>query len=105
MMSIPWYALMWLPGTLLGVGIGLFGGYVGVQASRGKLRPKALRLMLAMLAVSAVFAAGGVAALAAGQPRWVWYGLLLPGVIGLTSLGANLPVVMKLLREQTGPGR
>ena len=105
MISIPWYALMWLPGTLFGVGLGLFGGFVGVQASRGKLRPRVMRLMLALMAVSAVFAAGGVAALAAGQPRGVWYGLLLPGVIGLTSLGANLPVVMKLVREQTGPGR
>ncbi|MFL6231082.1 MAG: hypothetical protein ACJ741_20080 [Pyrinomonadaceae bacterium] len=98
-MSIPWYALMWLPGTLLGVTIGGLGAFVGVCASRGKLPPSALKLMLAMLAVSAAFLVVGVAALAMSQPWGVWYGFLLPGLIGLVVLGANLPVVKKRIRE------
>ena len=101
-MSGTWVPLMWLPGTLLGVGLGALGSYIGVQASRGRLRPGAVRLMAAALAVSAAFALAGLVALAAGQPRVVWYGLLLPGLIGAALLGANLPVVRRLLREQSG---
>ena len=99
-MSDSWPALMWLPGTLLGVGLGVLGACLGVQASRGELRRSAVRLMLAAGAVSAVFVLVGVAALAAGQPRGLWYGFLLPGLIGLVAVGANLPVVMKRLRER-----
>jgi len=99
-MSDTWSSLMWLPGTLLGVGIGLLGAFIGVQASRERLRRGAVRLMLAAAAVSAIFVLAGVAALAAGWPRGLWYGLLLPGVIGSVAVGANLPVVMKRLREQ-----
>ena len=101
-MSETWRALMWLPGTLLGVGVGILGSFIGVQASRGRLRPSAVRLMAGAAAVSAVFALAGVVALAGGQPRAVWYGLLLPGSIGVSSLGAILPVVVKRLREQAG---
>jgi hypothetical protein len=100
-MSFSWYELMWIPGTLLGVSIGCLGAFVGVQASRGKLRPSALRSMLAMTAVSAVFLLTGIATLAAGQPRWIWYGFLLPGLIGVVGLGCNLPSVMKRVREQS----
>ena len=32
-MSIPWQSLMWLPGTLLGVAIGVVGSFIGVMAS------------------------------------------------------------------------
>ena len=103
-MSIPWYALMWIPGTLLGITIGVLGSFIGVRASRGKLRPSALKLMLAMMAVSAIFMVIGVATLAMGQPWGMWYGFLLPGLIGLVVLGANLPVVKKRIQEQSAAG-
>ena len=103
-MSDAWIALMWLPGTLPGVGVGILGAFIGVQASRGKLRWGAGRLMLAAGAVSVVFVVAGVVAAAAGQPYAVWYGLLLPGLIGSVVIGANLPVVLKRLREQAGCG-
>ena len=100
-----WDTLMWLPGTLLGVAVGILGAFVGVQASRGKLRPSTLRLMLAALAASAVLILAGVVTLAAGQPRGVWYGLLLPGLIVSVSIGANLPMVVRRLREQSSADR
>ncbi len=103
-MSVPWYTLMWIPGTLLGVAIGILGSFIGVQASRGRLRPSALRLMLGMMAVSAAFLAVGVASLVMNQPWGVWYGFLLPGLIGLAVLGANLPVVKRRIREQRVAG-
>ncbi|HEV2707878.1 MAG TPA: hypothetical protein VGV59_18305 [Pyrinomonadaceae bacterium] len=99
-MSIHWDALMWIPGTLLGVSIGILGSFIGIQASRGKLRQSALKLMLAMMAVSAILMVVGVAALLMGQTWGVWYGLLLPGLIGLVVLGANLPLVKKRIQEQ-----
>lgn len=100
-MSDIWLVLMWLPGTLLGVSVGILGAFIGVQAARGNLRPSALRLMLAAAAIAVIFVLVGVAALIAGWPRAVWYGLLLPGLVVSASIGANLPVVIKHLREQS----
>ncbi len=100
-MSIPWYSLMWLPGTLLGVTLGLVGSFIGVMAARGKLRRSALTLIWVMLAVSATYLLAGLVALLMNKPWGIWYGLLLPGSTGLVVLGINLPVVMKRVREQS----
>ncbi len=100
-MSIPWYSLMWLPGTLLGVALGLVGAFIGVMSARGKLRRSSLTLVWVMLTVSATYLFAGLVALVTNKPWGIWYGLLLPGSSGLLVLGINLPVVMKRVREQS----
>ena len=102
-MSVPWYdaALYgWLPGTLLGVSGGILGAFIGYRAAQGRLNRGLLKLLLALITVSALLMLSGITALVLHQPYDVWYSLLLPGVVGIVVLGANLLVVVKHLRHQ-----
>ena len=91
-MSQPWFdenLYAWIPGTLLGCLGGLWGGLVGTLAPRGRARGFVLGCTWALLLGSAILLGLGVVALASGQPYGVWYGLGLPGLLGLVVIGAN----------------
>ena len=103
-MANPWYEIVWIPGTLLGCAIGIFGGVIGVQASRNNLRAKTVTWMIVFTIASGIFLVTGVVLLVTGQPWGLWYGLLSPGFFGLLSLGVLLPVVRKRVRDQTLSG-
>lgn len=98
----PWFDAnewAWLPGTLLGVFIGLWGSIAGALAPQGKARPMVLGLGWLLFGMSLVLLATGVAALVNGQPYGVWYGLGLGGLIGTVVLGPIFPIVKKRYRE------
>lgn len=99
----PWIenynAVMWIPGTLLGVTAGLWGGLGGSLAPRGKCRRLVLGSAVALVALSVVLLGTGVVAWLSGQPYGIWYGLALPGAIGLAVLGPLLPVMRHRYRE------
>jgi hypothetical protein len=100
-MSDPWFnenLYSWIPGTALGVLGGLWGGMAGMLAPRGRVRGLVVGGMWALLLASAVLLALGLIALLSGQPYGVWYGLGLPGAIGLVALGVNLPVIHRVYR-------
>ncbi len=101
-MNEPWFnpnLYAWIPGTLLGVLGGLWGSLVGVLAPQGKAKPFVLGSLVLLLAACAACLTLGVLAILEHQPYGVWYGLLLPGVIGLGVLGPLTPVALMRYRE------
>lgn len=83
-----------LLGTVLGTVFGGIGGGVGGPlAAMGKARSLVLGFYVAGVVVGACLAATGVVALAMGQPWWVWFAFLLPGVLSVAIMGGLLPVM------------
>jgi uncharacterized membrane protein len=100
-MDAPWFDAMryaWVPGTVFGCVAGLFGAVAGVCAPRGKARGPVLGFGVFLVAVAAASLVAGLIGRAQGQPYGVWYGLVLPGAIGLLVLGMNLPVLVGAYR-------
>jgi len=101
-MNEPWFdpiRYAWIPGTFLGVLAGTWGAMLGSLGPRGKAKTLVLGGLFVMLGASAVLLIAGVAALVAGQPYGIWYGLLLAGGIGVIVLGANTPVALNAYRQ------
>jgi len=101
-MATPWFdpnLYAFIPGTLLGVVGGTLGALAGTLAPRGKARGLVQGAFGAVIAASALMLALAVVALATGQPYGIWYGLGLPGLIGIVVFGALLPVVRARYRE------
>ena len=101
-MTDPWFdprLYAWIPGTVLGVVGGILGSLGGMLAPRGKARMLVLGLYGTVLCATVLLLIVGLFALYLGQPYGVWYGLLLPGVIGTAVFGALLPVICKRYRE------
>lgn len=86
-------------GASAGVFGGAFGAAVGVLAPRGKCKGVVMGFHFGLVAIGAVAGAAGVAALAMGQPRHVYYPLLLGGGILTIVLGSLVPVVQQRYRE------
>lgn len=101
-MSDPWFnpnLYAWIPGTMLGVVGGVLGSLAGTLAPAGKARRLVIGAFWGVLGLSAVLLAISVAAFISGQPYGVWYGLGLPGVIGLIVFGPLLPTVYLRYRQ------
>lgn len=101
-MASPWFdpnLYGFIPGTLLGLAGGTLGALAGALASRGRARGFVVGAFAAMIVFCAVMLVAAVVAFAGGQPYGVWYGLGLPGVIGIVLFGALLPVVLARYRE------
>ena len=102
LMTDPWFdpnQYAWIPGTIYGVAAGVMGARVGWLVPRGRSRSLVLRGWLTLWAAGVALLAVGLVALAQGQPWGVWYGLLLPGVIGTLVVGANSLVILKKYRD------
>jgi hypothetical protein len=101
-MSEPWYDANywgWIPGTVFGCLGGLWGALGGTLAPLGKARPLVMGLGWLLLLGSAGLLAAGVAALCDGQPYGIWYGLGLPGLIGVVVIGALFPMARLRYRQ------
>ena len=101
-MNEPWFdanLYAWIPGTSVGIIGGVLGSLVGTLAPRGKAKTLVLGLHVTVIVVSAILLILGVVAFINGQPYGVWYGLGLPGVLGIVVLGALFPLVLKRYRE------
>ncbi len=76
---------------------------MGILAPRGKAKHLVLGSLVLMLAACAACLSLGVLALLQHQPYGVWYGLLLPGILGLVLFPSLTPVVLMRYREaETG---
>ncbi len=98
----PWFN-PGLAGGLLGGGVGLIGAVygcvVGILAPRGQGRTFVMALHWGTIALGAVFLVAGIWAAFAGQPRGVWYVLLLPGLLLVVLMGAFTPLVKLRYRQ------
>jgi hypothetical protein len=95
-MSEPWHDpnwYGWIPGATLGVLAGLWGSLVGTLAPRGRGKWLVVRLAWLLFLGSAALLGAGVGALLSGQPYGVWYGLGLPGLVGVFVIGINMFVM------------
>jgi len=101
-MSESWFdpnAYAWIGGTFIGVAGGLIGSLVGVMAPKGKCKKLVLSLHFAVIAISLGFLVFGIVAIMQKQPYGVWYGLMLPGVIGTIVLGSLTPMIFSRYRQ------
>lgn len=73
----------WLPGTLLGVFGGTWGGLAGTLAPKGHARKALMGFAVVLLAADVVMLAMGVTLLVWGDGYAAWYPWLLPGAIGV----------------------
>ena len=85
----PMAAARWggIIGGGFGAGIGILGGLIGWLAPRGKARGLVMTIWMVFLAVSIATLVAGIAALGDRQPYWVYYPLLLTGLIGTAVMG------------------
>jgi hypothetical protein len=98
----PWFdpnLYSWIPGTVLGVAGGVIGTLAGVLAPRGKAEQLITALFVIALAASLALLIGGIVALATGQPYGIWYGLGLPGLIGLVVFGMTFGQVRRRYQD------
>ena len=81
----PWFDVTysWIPGTLIGVTGGLWGALAGILAPRGIGRTFILGIWIAAVFASALLLGAAMVAKIQGQPYGIWYGLGLPGLIGI----------------------
>lgn len=89
----------WLPATVFGTSVGMWGSLSGYLAQQGRGRKFVLGAGWAFFGVALVLLAGGVVAWSTGQPAGVWYGLALPGVLGVILLPVLLPQVYRRYQE------
>ncbi len=91
-----YYLYIWIPGTALGCLAGLTGALAGVFAPRGRMRGLVYALCALIMGGSAVMLVAAIVAKLGGQPYGIWYGLGLPGCIGIFVMGFNFPVVRRV---------
>ena len=87
-----------IAGGAVGVLGGVFGFVVGTFGRRGKFKRFAFTLVALGLITGAGLLTLGLVALAVGQPFYVYFYLLLIGVILLGVLGGNLPMTIRVYR-------
>ncbi|MCG3122189.1 MAG: hypothetical protein GIKADHBN_00570 [Phycisphaerales bacterium] len=100
-----WWSMqtgIWI-GSLGGAAAGVLGGGLGAMAGycapRGKCKGLVLGTQTALVAVGVVALIAGIVALATGQPRHVYYPLLLGGFTCSVVMGSLLPVVRMRYRQ------
>ena len=101
-MVTPWFnpnLYAWIPGTVLGVLGGTIGSLAGMLAPRGKARGLVLGLMFFATLYSAAMLVAGIIALVCHQPYGIWYGFLLPGVLGVILFPTVMVGVRRTYRE------
>lgn len=81
-------------GVIYGAGFGGIGGGVGGPlASMGKARGLVVGIFVAGFVFGLALAATGLVALVLGQPWYVWFSFLLPGLIGSLLFGMLTPII------------
>ena len=101
-MMQPWFdpnLYAFIPGTALGIAGSVIGALTGTLAPRGKGKSWLLPLYVAVTVVCVGLLLAGVIAFVTGQPYGVWYGLGLPGLLGVVIFGALYGVVRQRYRD------
>ncbi|MEQ9096573.1 MAG: hypothetical protein ACIAS6_00735 [Phycisphaerales bacterium JB060] len=96
----PWFSeqAAGMIGAAIGVGLGagfggLGGGIGGPLAAAGKARGLVLGIFGLGLVLGVGLMLTGLAALILGQPWYVWFVFLLPGLVASVIFGGLLPII------------
>jgi cytochrome bd-type quinol oxidase subunit 1 len=98
----PWFdpnTQAWIPGVVLGCISIVLAGLVVWLVPRGRAKSFIVGSWSTLWALAILLLAAGLVALFNRQPWAVWYGLMLPGVIGMFVLGGNLLIILKKYRD------
>ena len=98
----PWFdpnRCAWIPGAVFGGTALVLGALAGWLVPKGRAKAFMVSSWVALWLVAIALLLAGVVALCVRQPWGVWYGLLLPGVVGAAVLGGNLLIILKRYRE------
>jgi MFS family permease len=86
-------------GAAIGVLGGTLGAAAGFLAPRGRGRGFIMASFVVLTAIGAATLVTGFAALATGQPRHVWYPLVLVGGIVVLVVPAQIPTLRNRYRQ------
>jgi hypothetical protein len=75
--------------------IGCFGGVLGCLAGFGKARKFVMTTTKTFIALGMLLTITGIVAIACGQPFFVWYIFLLPGVVLTLIFSLNFPLIQR----------
>lgn len=102
-MNDPWFnpnLYAWIPGTLYGALLGMVGGGVcGMLCAAGRAKRLVMAILSFFLVTGLLLLVTGITALCLGQPYGIWYGLLMPGVLGTILLPVMIPAIRQRYRE------
>jgi len=107
MTEASWFdpAFAWLPGALLGVIGGAYGGLVGLLFAQSQRKKRLIGLSILQIGYVLMFGGSlgmlgaGLIAFFSGQPYGVWYGLGWPGLTGTIVFGALYTILFRLPRQ------
>lgn len=98
----PWFdpnQYSWVTGVTFGAIALALGALAAWLVPQGKAKGFIVKSWISLWVVALILLITGIIALRNQQPWGVWYGLLLPGVVGTAVLGGNLLVILKRYRE------
>lgn len=106
-MNLPWFdpQYAWLPGTVLGILGGIYGVLVGTLMSRSRIKKRLIGMATVrtaywiLLTWSTLMLVAGILALIAGQPYGIWYGLGLPGLLGVVIVGSQSSLIFRMPKQ------
>ena len=84
-MNEPWFdpnAYAWIPGTVYGTTLGIWGGISGTLAGQGRMRTLNLTVWTVFTLIAVSFLVLSIVALVSRQPYGIWHGFGLPALLG-----------------------
>lgn len=101
-MNEPWFdpnLFAWIPGTVYGTTLGIFGGVIGSLASAGKAKRLCLGGLWVFTAIAVLLLVISAVAWSQGQPGGIWYAFGLPGVLGVLLCPSMIPIIRQRYRQ------
>jgi hypothetical protein len=101
-MTEPWFdpdKYSWICGVAYGVAALSLGAVAFILVPKGLAKRAVVSAWVSLWSLAIVLIIVGLVAVANKQPWGVWYGILLPGIVGTAVLGGNLLIILKRYKE------
>ncbi len=101
-MTGPWFdpnKYSWICGAAYGVAAVILGAVAFYLVPKGRAKRAVVSAWVLLWSIAIGLIIIGLVAVADRQPWGVWYGILLPGIVGTAVLGGNLLIILKRYKE------